>query len=146
MEGEGEKKGTNDGKRCFSCFLHIACCSAQKISPFPGYFCGVKYCSKVFSSLRNVLCIVAAILWLSCYQTSTSDAFANTNRSNLKGNLLITFCISLLLIYYLLADLQTWVEHHCQTPVLFNSQPQRTRSIRVKVKSGIIRFRTPLSK
>lgn len=55
---------------------------ALPTEPFSGYFCGVKYCSKVLSFLWNVHCIVAVILLLSCFQTSILDVFANTNWSN----------------------------------------------------------------
>lgn len=61
------------------------------LSPFPGYFCGVKYCSKALSCLWNAHSMAAVILLLSCFQTSILDVFAIINWSNLTGNLQITY-------------------------------------------------------
>jgi len=68
------------------------------LSPFPGYFCGVKCCNKVLQFLWNVHNIVAVILLLSCFQTSILDVFANTNWSNLEGNLQITDFLHFIII------------------------------------------------
>lgn len=61
------------------------------LSPFPGYFCGVKCCSKALSFLWNAHCMVVVRLVLSGFQTSILDVFADTNWSNLRGNLEITY-------------------------------------------------------
>lgn len=61
------------------------------LSPFPEYFYGVKCCSKLLSFLWNAHCMVAVILLLSYFQTSILDVFADTNWSNLRGNLEITY-------------------------------------------------------
>lgn len=90
---EGEKKGKLIEISwllfCITLFYLLLC--PLNISPFPGYFCGVKYCSKALSFLWNAHCMFAVLLFLSCFQTSILDVFADTNWSNLRGNLQITY-------------------------------------------------------
>lgn len=84
---EGEKSEINrDQLVAFLDPFTLSVALSWNLSPFPGYFCGAKYCSKALSFLWNAHCMIAVILLLLYFQTSILDVFADTNWSNLKGN------------------------------------------------------------